>query len=213
MIDPRPAQPSVQPSAKPEVSGGLRLVLDLGPLLIFFLAYYLTHKNVFASTGIFMGATALAMLVSVWKTGKVSAMLLFSGLMVLGFGGLTIWLHDESFIKIKPTLYYVMVACILFFGLWTKRPTLKLVLGNAYPGLTERGWALLSRNWGVFFLLLAASNEFVWRTTSTSFWLGYKLWGALPATIVFAMAQLPMLIRHGLNADAAPIEDEIPPQG
>lgn len=196
-----------------ELPAGLRLALDLGPLLIFFIAYSLTGKNVFASTGIFMAATVVAMLVSLLKTGKVSAMLLFSGLMVIGFGGLTIWLHDESFIKLKPTLYYLLVAAILFFGLATKRPTLKLVLGSAYPGLTERGWTLLSRNWAIFFLVLAAANELVWRTTSTSFWLGYKLWGALPATILFAIANLPMLMRHGLNADKAHIENEIPPQG
>lgn len=200
-------------TAKDEVHGGLRLALDLGPLIVFFAAYYFTDKNVFVATAIFMAATALAMLVSMIKTGKVSAMLLFSGVMVLGFGGLTIWLHDESFIKIKPTLYYLMVAGILFFGLWSKRPTLKLVLGQAYPGLTERGWALLSRNWAIFFVALAASNEIVWRTTSTAFWLGYKLWGALPATVIFAIANLPMLTRHGLNVDKAKIEEEIPPQG
>ena len=201
------------PAPKAEISGGMRLALDLGPLLVFFVAYWLTSKNVFVATAIFMAATALAMLVSLVKTGRVSAMLLFSGLMVLGFGGLTLWLHDESFIKIKPTLYYLMVAGILFFGLLTGKPTLKVVLGHAYPGLSERGWAMLSRNWALFFLLLAASNEFVWRTTSTSFWLGYKLWGALPATIVFAISQLPMLARHGLNAEQAHIEDEVPPQG
>jgi intracellular septation protein len=197
--------------AKKEVSPGMRLALDLGPLIVFFAAYYFTGKNVFVATGIFMAATAVAMLVSVLKTGRVSAMLLFSGAMVLGFGGLTIWLHDESFIKLKPTLYYLMVAGILFFGLWTKRPTLKLVLGHAYPGLTERGWTLLSRNWAIFFLVLAISNELVWRTMSTEFWLGYKLWGALPATILFAIANLPMLNRHGLSLDKA--EPELPPQG
>jgi intracellular septation protein len=194
-----------------EVRPLVRLALDLGPLVVFFAAYYFTGKNVFVATGIFMAATAVAMLVSVIKTGRVSAMLLFSGVMVLGFGGLTIWLHDDSFIKIKPTLYYVMVAGILLFGLWMKRPTLKLVLGQAYPGLSERGWALLSRNWAIFFLMLAASNELVWRTMSTEFWLGYKLWGALPATILFALANLPMLNRHGLSLDEA--EPEIPPQG
>lgn len=200
-----------QTETKREVGAGTRLALDLGPLAVFFAAYYFTGKNVFVATGIFMAATAIAMLVSVFKTGKVSAMLLFSGIMVLGFGSLTIWLHDDSFIKIKPTLYYVMVAGILLFGLWTKRPTLKLVLGHAYPGLSERGWTLLSRNWAIFFLVLAASNELVWRTMSTEFWLGYKLWGALPATILFAIANLPMLNRHGLSLDKA--EVEMPPQG
>jgi len=196
---------------KREISPGLRLALDLGPLLIFFAAFYFTGKNVFLATGMFMAATAFAMIVSVMKTGKVSAMLLFSGVMVLGFGGLTIWLHDESFIKVKPTLYYLMVAGILFFGLWTRKPTLKLVLGHAYPGLSERGWTLLSRNWAIFFLVLAASNELVWRTMSTEFWLGYKLWGALPATILFALANLPMLNRHGLNLDKTDVD--MPPQG
>jgi len=196
---------------KREISPGLRLALDLGPLLIFFAAFYFTGKNVFLATGLFMAATAFAMIVSVMKTGKVSAMLLFSGVMVLGFGGLTIWLHDESFIKVKPTLYYLMVAGILFFGLWTRKPTLKLVLGHAYPGLSERGWTLLSRNWAIFFLVLAASNELVWRTMSTEFWLGYKLWGALPATILFALANLPMLNRHGLNLDKTDVD--MPPQG
>jgi intracellular septation protein len=191
----------------------VRLGLDLGPLILFFATFYFTGKNVFVATGVFMAATAVAMLVSVMKTGKVSAMLLFSGVMVLGFGGLTLWLHDESFIKIKPTLYYLMIAGILFFGLWSRRPTLKLVLGHAYPGLTERGWALLSRNWAIFFLILAASNELVWRTTTTGFWLGYKLWGALPATIVFAIANLPMLAKHGLNVDPDKPEIEVPPQG
>lgn len=198
---------------KPELHGGLGLALDLGPLLVFFLAYALTGKNVFAATGIFMAATLAAMIVSLLKAGRVSAMLLFSGVMVLGFGALTLWFHDESFIKLKPTLYYLMVAAILFFGLWSGRPTLKLVLGTAYPGLSERGWTLLSRNWALFFLLLAATNELVWRSSSTAFWLGYKLWGALPATILFAIANLPMLMRHGLNAEKAHVEDEIPPQG
>ncbi len=196
-----------------DLPAGLRFALDLGPLLIFFLAYWLSGKNVFVSTGIFMAATLAAMLVSLLKAGKVSAMLLFSGLMVMGFGALTIWLHDETFIKIKPTLYYVLIAGILFFGLISGRPTLKLVLGSAYPGLTEQGWTLLSRNWAIFFIVLALANELVWRNSSTSFWLGYKLWGALPATILFAIANIPMLMRHGLNADKARVEDEIPPQG
>lgn len=85
------------------------------------------------------------------------------------------------------------------------------MLGHAYPGLSERGWTLLSRNWAIFFLVLAASNELVWRTMSTEFWLGYKLWGALPATILFALANLPMLNRHGLNLDKTDVD--MPPQG
>jgi intracellular septation protein len=131
---------------------------------------------------------------------------------VLGFGGLTIWLHDDTFIKIKPTIYYAMVSAILMFGLATGRPTLKLVLGSAYPGLSERGWTLLSRNWAGFFLVMAIANEAVWRSTTTDFWLGYKLWGALPATLLFAAANIPMLLKHGLSNEAAEAT-KLPPQG
>ena len=195
-------------TAPAEEKGALtRLLLDLGPLLLFFLAYWLTGKNIILATGAFMAATAAAMLFSRIRVGRISPMLWFSGVMVLGFGGLTIWLHDDTFIKIKPTIYYAMVAAILCFGLATRRPTLKLVLGAAYPGLSERGWALLSRNWAVFFVVMAAANELVWRSTTTDFWLGYKLWGALPATLLFAGANIPMLMKHGLGKEA----DEAPP--
>jgi len=188
-----------------------RLAIDFGPLLVFFLANLLAprlldlppDRAVFAATGAFMAATAVAMIASRLLAGAVSKMLLFSGIMVLGFGGLTLWLQDETFIKVKPTIYYVMVAGILFFGLWTGRPTLKLVLGAAYPGLTDRGWAILSRNWACFFLVMAVTNEAVWRSMPTGFWIGFKLWGVFPATLIFAAANVPMLMRHGMGDDAA----------
>jgi intracellular septation protein len=195
-----------------EKGAGTRLLLDLGPLLVFFVAYWLTGKNIILATGVFMAATASAMVFSRIKIGRISPMLWFSGVMVLGFGGLTIWLHDDTFIKIKPTIYYAMVAAILFFGLVTKRPTLKLVLGAAYPGLSERGWTLLSRNWALFFVVMAGANELVWRSTTTDFWLGYKLWGALPATLLFAAANIPMLMKHGLGKEAGEAPP-VPPQG
>lgn len=196
-----------------EVGGVTRLLLDLGPLLAFLIAYW-TTKEMFLSTGIFMAATVAAIIGSRLTAGRVSPLLWFSGVMVVVLGGLTIWLHDETFIKLKPTIYYLMVAGILAFGLWTGRPTLKLVLGTAYPGLSERGWTLLSRNWALFFVAMAAANEAVWRTTTTDFWLGYKLWGAMPATLLFALANIPMLMRHGLNAEAEAKEGPpLPPQG
>jgi intracellular septation protein len=201
------------PAAKKpeELSAGQRLALDFGPMLCFFGAYYLTSKNVYISTGIFMAATVIAMIFSRIKTGKISPMLLFSGVMVLGFGGLTIWLKDDSFIKIKPTIYYVMIAVILMFGLVTKRPTMQLVLGSAYPGLNQIGWDKLTRNWAGFFLIMAVLNEAVWRTQSTEFWLGFKLWGALPLTLIFAFANIPMLLKHGLETGAD--TPKTPPQG
>lgn len=199
------------PSDRREPTAGLKLAIDLGPLLVYLVAYWLT-KNVVLSTGIFMAATFAAIAVSWLTVRRVSAMLLFSGAMVLVFGGLTVWLHDATFIKMKPTVYYVMVAAILGFGLATDRPTLKAVLGQAYPGLSDLGWTKLTRNWALFFVAMAIANEAVWRSTSMEFWLGYKLWGAMPATILFALANVPMLMKHGLGADKA--EDAaLPPQG
>jgi intracellular septation protein len=199
-------------TGKAELSPGLRIAVDLGPLIVFLAGYWIT-KNVYIATAIFMVATAIAITVSKVKAGKISPLLWFSGAMVLLLGGLTLWLKDETFIKMKPTIYYLMVAGILFFGLLTRRPTLQLVLGQAYPGLTDRGWTLLTRNWALFFLALAVANEAVWRNFSFDFWLGYKLWGALPATLIFAAANVPMLMKHGLNMESAKEDPPVPPQG
>jgi intracellular septation protein len=126
---------------------------------------------------------------------------------VILLGGLTIWLQNETFIKMKPTVYYVLVASLLGFGLATGRPLLQRVLGGTYPGLDERGWVKLTRNWALFFAFMAVLNELVWRNSSTSFWVGFKLWGALPLTFLFAALNIPMLLRHGLmREDAAPAE-------
>ena len=190
----------------------LRFLLDLGPLVLFFLVYALGGKNIFRATAIFMGCTALAMIASRVIAGRISPMLWFSGVMVLLMGGATLLLHDESIIKMKPTLYYLIVASILGFGLVTGRPTLELVLGSSFPGLRAQGWRLLTRNWALFFLVMAIANEIVWRHSTTGFWLGYKLWGVMPATLLFGMANLPMLLRHGLNAEGA-AEPELPHEG
>ena len=194
-----------------EPGAGMKLVIDLGPLLVWLLVYF-TTKNILLSTGVFMAATMIAILLSWIAYRKLSPLLIFSGAMVLGFGGLTLWLQDPQFIQMKPTAYYLLVAVILGFGMFTGRPTIKLVLGHAYPGLTDLGWSKLTRNWAIFFVAMAIANELVWRTTSMSFWLGYKLWGAMPATLLFAIANVPMLMKHGLNAEKA--EDAaLPPQG
>jgi len=187
--------------AKPEPSPGMRLAFDLGPLVFYFLAFALSHQNIYLATALFMGVTAIAMLVSLIRFGKISPIQIFSAVMVLVLGGLTIWLHKDWIIKVKPTIYYLTVASVLLWGLRTGRPTLQMVLGQAYPGLDAEGWRLLTRNWALFFLVMAVANEFVWREFSTSFWLGYKLWGAMPATLIFAACNVPMLMHHGLAAD------------
>ena len=192
-----------------ETGTGLKLAIDFGPLLAFFIANSLA--GVFTATAAFMAATAVTMLVSKMKMGRVSPMLWLSGLMVLAFGGLTLWLHNETFIKVKPTIVYVMFASILFFGLISGKPTLKIVLETAYPGLDEAGWHKLTRNWGLFFIAMALLNEAVWRTQSTDFWIAFKLWGVVPLSLVFAMAQAPILMKHGMKLDKA--EPPITPQG
>lgn len=196
-------------------SAGARLLIDLGPLLVFFLANFFAPVpdalKIFVATGAFMIAMILAMLVSQLKYKHISPLLWFSGLMVVVLGGLTIWLHDETFIKIKPTIYYSIVAALLIFGMYTGRNLLKMVLGTAYPGLSERGWFLLNRNWAAFFAVMAVLNEAVWRSTDTDTWVAFKLWFFLPATFLFAAANIPMLLRHGLALEQAEEEPPVPP--
>ena len=195
---------------------GATLLIDYGPLLLFFLTNFLAPvpdgQRIYWATGVFMTAMLAAMAFSLARYRKISPMLWFSGAMVLVFGGLTLWLQEKLFIQIKPTIYYLTVAGLLFFGLRTGRNFLKIVLGTAYPGLRERGWTLLTRNWILYFLAMAAMNEAVRMLTSWDTWVAFKLWFFLPATFVFAAANVPMLLRHGLG-DSAPAETpDLPPE-
>jgi intracellular septation protein len=194
-----------------EPQGGARLLIDLGPLLVFFLVNFLAPVpgplKIFVATGAFMVGMIAAMLFSAIRYHRISPLLWFSGAMVVVLGGLTIWLHDRTFIQMKPTIYYALVAGLLAFGLATGRPLLQQVLGSTYPGLDPEGWRKLTRNWALFFAFMAVLNETVWRNTSWDFWIGFKLWGALPLTFLFAAANIPMLLKHGLmRDDAVPVE-------
>ena len=197
------------PSSIPhkEPAGASKLLIDLGPLLVFFVANYLAPVSpllkIFVATGAFMVAMIAAMIYSAMRFRHISPLLWFSGVMVVVLGGLTLWLHNETFIKLKPTIYYLLVSGLLGFGLWSGRPLLKTVLGSAYPGLDEDGWRKLTRNWALFFLFMAVLNEGVWRNSSTDFWVGFKLWGAIPLTFLFAALNIPMLLKHGLSREAA----------
>ena len=198
-------------STRSEPQGGAKLLIDLGPLLVFFLVNFLAPVpsvlKIFVATGAFMAAMVVAMIFSALRYGRISPLLWFSGVMVVILGGLTIWLHNENFIKMKPTLYYALVSGLLWFGLATDRPLLQRVLGSTYPGLDDDGWRKLTRNWAIFFAFMALLNEAVWRNSTTGFWIGFKLWGALPLTFLFASANIPMLLRHGLmKEDAVPAE-------
>ena len=187
------------PPAKREVGAAMRIALDIGPLLLFFIAN--ARLGIFTATAAFMVAIVVAMAVSYALVRRVSVIQLFSAFMVIVMGGLTLYLHDESFIKLKPTIYYAFVAALLGYGLATGKPVLQSVLGSAYPGLEPEGWRKLTRNWAIFFVAMAVANEAVWRSSTTQFWISYKLWGALPATMLFALANVPMLLRHGLAKD------------
>ncbi|HEX8263512.1 MAG TPA: septation protein A [Allosphingosinicella sp.] len=204
---------AVAEKKEPSVFG--RLMIDLGPLLVFFLVNFLAPVpdvlRIFYATGAFMAAMIVAMMLSYLRYRHISPLLWFSGIMVVILGGVTIWLHNDVFIKMKPTVYYLFIASLLGFGLMTGRNLLKMVLGAAYPGLSEQGWRLLTRNWAVFFVVMALVNEAVWRSSSTSFWIGFKLWGFLPATFLFAIANVPMLMKHGMQLEPGKDEPPVPP--
>ena len=174
----------------------IKLVVELGPLVVFFVAN--ARLNIFYGTGMFMVATLLALLASRALLGRIPTMPLVSGFFVLVFGGLTLWLHDDQFIKLKPTIVNGLFSIILFAGLATGRTFLKVVFGDVFR-LTEDGWRKLTVRWGLFFLFLAALNEVIWRTSSTDFWVSFKVFGIMPITMAFAIAQVGLLKRHELR--------------
>ncbi|MDI1296537.1 MAG: septation protein IspZ [bacterium] len=213
-------------TTKPKHNGTLSLALDFGPLLVFFLTYkgagwiWGATNPITAmtfSTAAFMAAIVIAVLISKVKLGRVSPMLWLSALLILFFGGLTIYFHDQSFIQIKPTIIYAFFALMLFAGLVRGKPLLKYLLQAAYDGLTHDGWMKLSRNWALFFVAMAIANEIMRRSMSFDSWLAVKVWGVTIISVVFAAANVPMLLRHGLDLGDKLDSDEIgetsPPQG
>ena len=198
---------------KRELSTGARLAVDFGPLLSFFLANGYAPvpeaERIFVATGVFMAAMAVAMIYSKLRVGTISQMLWFNGAVVAVLGGLTLVLHDELFIKIKPTILYTLYAGLLFYALLSGKPLLKRVLADAYPPMVDAGWRLLTRNWAWFFVAMALVNEAVWRGYSTDQWVSFKTWIVFPVTLVFAFAQAPILMRHGVKVEDVPV----PPQG
>ncbi len=199
-------------------STALRMAIDAGPLVVFFAVNQLAGgpqiARALTATVAFMVAIAVAMVVSRVKLGRISPMLWFSGGLVFLFGALTLYFHDTTFIKVKPTIVYTMLSAILVFGLTTGRPLLQSMLESAYPGLTQLGWRKLTINWAVFFAVMAVANEIAWRilapTDDLTRWAAFKLWVVVPATFIFALGNIPMLLKHGLMVeDDAPV----PPEG
>jgi intracellular septation protein len=177
----------------------LKLALDLGPLLIFFAANAIAG-NIFTATAVFMVAMLIFIPIGIFIERKISPMPLVTAALVLVFGGLTLWMSNDIFIKIKPTILYVMFAGVLLGGLAFSRLFIKLMLGQTLR-LPEDAWRTLTWRWAIFFITLAILNEIVWRNVSTNIWVAFKVWGVFPLTLLFAMAQTPFIARHQIESD------------
>lgn len=184
----------------PAAPPALKLFLDLGPLAAFFVAYHLA--GLMTATAVIMAATAAALVVSYVLLRRLPLVPVFTALIVGVFGGLTLWLDDEIFIKMKPTIINGLFAVILLGGLATGRALLKPLFEMAFK-LTEGGWRQLSLRWALFFIAMALLNELVWRTMTTDFWVNFKVFGLLGLTFVFALSQLPFISRNGPDAESA----------
>ncbi|MCF1505373.1 septation protein A [Afifella sp. H1R] len=174
----------------------VKLLLELGPLVVFFFAN--ARFDIFVATASFMVAIAISLGVSYWLTKKLAIMPLVTGIVVLVFGTLTLILHDEVFIKMKPTIVNALFGAILLGGLAFGRSFLGYVFDSVFR-LDAEGWRKLTFRWGLFFFALAILNEVVWRNFSTDFWVSFKVFGIMPLTIVFTLTQMPLITRHSLE--------------
>jgi intracellular septation protein len=213
---------SEAPAARPPENALLKLVLEMGPLLAFFLANskpdwfrpllapFLPAQliagpqgGIFIATAVFMAAMVTSLVLTKALLGKLPIMPLVSGVVVLVFGGLTLWMQDDTFIKMKPTIVNTLFGVVLLGALALGKPLLPYVLDSVFR-LTAEGWRQLTLRWGLFFFVLAALNEIVWRMFSTDFWVAFKVWGVMPITIAFAMSQVGLLQRHELKEEERP---------
>jgi len=199
---------------KPQLNPMLKLALDLGPLLLFFFANAKPalfepwiaplipdavatgeRAGIFVATAVFMAAIVAALIVSYALTRRLPMMPLVSAVIVVVFGGATLIFQNETFIKLKPTIIYLLFTITLFGGLIFKKPLLAMVFDQVFH-LTDEGWHKLTIRWALFFLALAVLNEIVWRTQSTDTWVAFKVFGVMPLTFVFAMLQMPLLKKY-----------------
>src|SRR5882672_311479 len=211
-------------SAKPHLNPLLKLALDLGPLLLFFYANAKPalfepwiaplipaavqtgeRSGIFVGTGVFMVAIVVALVISYVLTRRLPMMAVVSAVIVVVFGGATLFFQNETFIKLKPTIIYLLFTGTLFGGLIFRKPLLAMVFDQVFH-LTEEGWRKLTIRWALFFLVLAVLNEIVWRTQSTDTWVTFKVFGVMPLTFIFAALQYPLLLKY----DASP-KDEAKP--
>jgi intracellular septation protein len=203
-------------AAKPQLHPGVKLVLDLGPLLVFFLANtrpalfepllkpFLSpdmlngpHAGIYTATAIFIPTVLIALAIGYAMTRHLPVMPVVTAIVVVVFGSATLILHDEQFIKLKPTIVYLLFTAVLLGGLAFGKPLLGMVFDSVF-NLTNEGWRKLTVRWALFFLVLAALNEIVARTQSTDFWVAFKVFGVLPLTFVFAALQYPLLTKYSV---------------
>ena len=209
---------------KKAASSWLNVAVDYGPLLVFLGVYRMNAPEdpspagelgaIIYGTGAFMVAAVIALLVSKWRLGKISPMLWFSTALIVGFGSLTIFFGDPTFVQLKPTIIYAVFGVVLLGGFFAGKALLKILLEAAFEGLSDEGWIKLSRNWGVFFLLLAVLNEVLRAQMDFEGWLWAKLWVFLPLTFLFTFSQIRMLLKHGLSfEDRDEVLKDEPPTG
>lgn len=176
----------------------LKFTLELGPLALFFVVY--GKLGIFAATGVLMVGVVVALGVSYAMLRRIPVMPLVTAAIVVVFGSLTLILHDETLIKIKPTALYLLFGAALFVGLAIKKPLLKIMFDGALH-VTEEGWRRLTWRWAFFFLALAVLNEIVWRTQTTDLWVKFKTFGFMPLTLMFAIAQAPLIMRFEAKSE------------
>ena len=173
----------------------LKFALELGPLALFFLVFW--KFKIFVATATMIVAALVALALSYAKLGRLPLMPVVTTVIVVVFGAMTLYFQNETFIKIKPTVLYSLFAAALFFGLAVRRPMLEIMFDGAL-NLTPEGWRILTWRWAFFFLFLALLNEAVWRTQTTAVWVGFKSFGFIPLTVIFALAQARVVMRHEL---------------
>ena len=191
-------------TAKAEPQGTMRLLVDFGPLVVFFVTYKVAGAGLhgtLVATGAFMAAILISTIAALISFRRITPMLWLSTVMIISFGAVTLYLRDPKFIQMKPTIYYVLLAGFLFAGLMRGKPLLRWLFGPVFPGLTDAGWLKLSRNWALFFVALAIINEILRATVDFDTWLTLKVWGVTLISFLFALANMPMLMRHGLDPE------------
>lgn len=182
-----------------------KIGLEMGPLLIFFISYKMW--DIFIATGVIMVAMPAAMLLSRHFYGHITVMQKVTFGMILVLGGLTIYLQDETFIYIKPTIYYSFVGIILGVGLLRGRSYLKVVMESGLPPMTESEWMRITKNHMIFFFFLAGLNEAVWRNFSEDLWVQIKVFGFLPLLLIFTITQIYPAIKEQIEKEESENEE------